>query len=72
MIFVSTTCASNSCVIYFALKCLRLLNFAVFWNMPLYLKKMQVKFGTAMSSHFSISDGVKQGVLFTIYINYTL
>ena len=35
---------------------------------------MQVRFGTAMSSHFSISNGVKQGgvlslILFTIYID---
>ena len=35
---------------------------------------MQVRFGTAMSSYFSISNGVKQGgvlspILFTIYID---
>ena len=35
---------------------------------------MQIRFGTAMSSHFSISNGVKQGgvlslILFTIYID---
>ena len=35
---------------------------------------MQVRFGTAVSSHFSISNGVKQGgvlslILFIIYIN---
>ena len=37
-------------------------------------QRMQVRFGTAMSSHFSISNGVKQGgvlspILFTIYID---
>ena len=37
-------------------------------------KKMQVRYGTAMSSHFNISKGVKQGgvlspILFTIYID---
>ena len=43
--------------------------------MNMYIsKKMQVRFGTAMSSHFSISNGVKQGgvlspILFTIYIH---
>ena len=35
---------------------------------------MQVRFGTAMSSYFSINNGVKQGgvlspILFTIYID---
>ena len=38
----------------------------------IYLKKMQVRFGTAMSSHVNISKGVKQGgvvspILFSIY-----
>ena len=43
--------------------------------MNMYIsQRMQVRFGTAMSSHFSISNGVKQGsvlspILFTIYID---
>ena len=43
--------------------------------MNMYIsQRMQVRFGTAMSSHFSISNGVKQGgilspILFTIYSN---
>ena len=43
--------------------------------MNMYIsQRMQVSFGTAMSSHFSINNGVKQGgvlspILFTIYID---
>ena len=43
--------------------------------MNMYIsQRMQVRFGTAMSSHFSVSNGVKQGdilspILFTIYSN---
>ena len=43
--------------------------------MNMYIsQRMQVRFGTAMSSHFNISNGVKQGgvlspILFTIYID---
>ena len=43
-------------------------------NMYISKKKMQLRFGAAMSSHFNISNGVKQGgvlslILFTIYID---
>ena len=44
-------------------------------NIYIYIsQRMQVRFGPAMSSHFSIGNGVKQGdilspILFTIYID---
>ena len=60
----------------FTLLCLRnMCSLVLRLIMNMYIsQRMQVRFGTAMSSHFSISNGVKQGgvlslILFTIYID---
>ena len=41
--------------------------------MNMYIsQRMQVRFGTAMSSHFSISNGVKQGGVLCKMVNVNL